>query len=138
MLLYNWNKIFTKCEGNTVEIVKVLKMLVEKQLPKNRFDDIYKYSDIDFSGQSFLIHPDVLLYNSYKYSFRDVCIYVALASRRPYALYKAYGKITLDLLFLSTAHEREDPFYYLENNRLLQIRNGEVHFLYEEAPKEKH
>lgn len=132
MLLYNWNKIFTKCEANPVEIVRVLKMLVEKQIPYNRYDKIYKYSDVDFNGDSFLIHPDVLLFNSYKYSYRDVCIYVALASRRPYAEYKVSGKRTLDML-----HLPEEPII-MEDYSLLYIEDEEIHFVYEEDPLEKH
>ena len=132
MLLYYWNKIFTKCESNPVEIVRVLKMLVEKQIPYNRYDKIYKYSDVDFSGDSFLIHPDVLLFNSYKYSYRDVCIYVALASRRPYAQYKVSGKRTLDML-----HLPDEPII-MEDYSLLYIEDEEIHFVYEEDPLEKH
>jgi hypothetical protein len=132
MLLYDWNKIFAKTGSNPVEIVRVLKMLVEKQIPYNRYDKIYKYYDTDFSGECFLIHPDVLLFNSYKYSYRDVCIYIALASRRSYAEYKATGKRTLDLL-----HLPEEPIIF-EDYSLLYIENDEIHFLYEEDPTEKH
>ena len=132
MLLYDWNKIFAKTGSNPVEIVRVLKMLVEKQIPYNRYDKIYKYSDVDFNGDSFLIHPDVLLFNSYKYSYRDVCIYVALASRRPYAEYKVSGKRTLDML-----HLPEEPII-MEDYSLLYIEDEEIHFVYEEDPLEKH
>ena len=107
-------------------------MLVEKQIPYNRYDKIYKYSDVDFNGDSFLIHPDVLLFNSYKYSYRDVCIYVALASRRPYAEYKVSGKRTLDML-----HLPEEPII-MEDYSLLYIEDEEIHFVYEEDPLEKH
>ena len=133
MLLYNWTKIFETCEGNVLEMVIVLKMLVEKQIPNNRFDRIYKYSNIDFKGESFLLHPDVLLYNCYQYGYKDVCIYVGLASLRSYAEYKAFGKITLDVLHLPI-----DPFIFLNNHSLLWVKNDQVHFLHEEAPTEIH
>ena len=68
MLLYNWNKVFKTCKANPPEIIRVFKMLVDKDLPLNKYDPVYKYSNIDFSGQSFLVHPDVLLYQLYKYS----------------------------------------------------------------------
>ena len=132
MLLYNWNKIFETRKGSPSEIVRVFKMLVDKQLTRNKYDKLYKYTDIDFSGQSFLAHPDVLLYQSYKYSYRDICIYIALASLRSYGDYKAYGKTTLDPLLL-----KEDPYIYLNNNRLLYLEGGKVHFLHEEVPTEK-
>ena len=79
MLLFDWKKIYETCDGNTSEVVRVLRMLVEKQIPNNRFDKIYKYSNLDFTGMSFLLHPDVLLYNAYKYSNKDICIYMAMA-----------------------------------------------------------
>ena len=132
MLLYNWNKIFTHCESNPVEMVRVFRMLVEKQIPNNRYDKIYKYSNVDFSGDCFLIHPDVLLYNSYKYSYRDICVYVALASKRSYAEYRAFGKRTLDII-----HLPEGPII-MEDYSLLYIEDEEIHFVYEEDPTEKH
>ena len=49
MLLYNWNRIFETCKGSPSEIVRVFKMLVDKQLPRNKYDKLYKYSYIDFS-----------------------------------------------------------------------------------------
>ena len=131
MLLYNWNRIFETCKGSPFEIVRVFKMLVDKQLPRNKYDELYKYSHINFSGQSFLVHPDVLLYQAYKYSYRDICVYIALASLRSYGDYKAYGKTTLDPLLLT-----EDPYIFLNNNRLLSLENGEIHFLHEEVPTE--
>ena len=133
MLLYNWNKIFETCKGNVSEMVVVLKMLVEKQIPNNRFDRIYKYTDIDFRGEYFLLHPDVLLYNCYQYGYKDVCIYAALASLRSYAEYKAHGKTTLDVLHLPV-----DPFIFLQNFSLLRVIGDQIHFKYEEAPTEKH
>ena len=133
MLLFNWNKIFETCKGNASEMVLVLKMLVDKQIPNNRFDRIYKYTDIDFRGESFLLHPDVLLYNCYQYGYKDVCIYAALASLRSYAEYKANGKTTLDVLHLPV-----DPFIFLNNHSLLRIQHDGIHFLYEEAPTEIH
>ena len=133
MLLYNWTKIFETCKGNASEMVVVLKMMVEKQIPNNRFDRIYKYSNTDFRGESFLLHPDVLLYNTYQYGYKDVCIYVAMASLRSYAEYKAFGKTTLDVLHLPI-----DPFIFLNNHSLLQVKGDQVCFLYEEAPTEIH
>lgn len=132
MLLYNWNKVFETCKGNPLEIVRVFKMLVDDQLPRNRYDPVYKYAGIDFSGQSFLVHADVLLYQLYKYSYRDACIYMAFAALRSYGEYKASGKITLDLL-----HLQLDPEIFINNNRLLWLEGEDIHFLHEEVPMEK-
>ena len=133
MLFYDWKKIYETCRGNTSEVLRVLKMLVEKEIPLNQYDKIYKYSHIDFRGSSFLLHPDVLLYNAYQYSYKDICIYVAMASARSYAEYAAHGKLSLDLLHLTI-----DPFIFLDNPRLLYVDSDQLHFLYEEAPMEIH
>ena len=133
MLFYNWKKIFETCKGNASEMVRVLKMLVEKQIPINQYDRIYKYSNIDFRGECFLLHPDVLLYNAYQYSYKYVCIYVAMASLRSYADYAAHGKTTLDLIHLPL-----DPFIFLDNHSLLYVIDDQLCFLYEEAPTEIH
>tara|TARA_A100001011_G_scaffold74546_1_gene76663 strand:- start:1611 stop:1940 length:330 start_codon:yes stop_codon:yes gene_type:complete len=108
-------------------------MLVEKQIPNNRFDKIYKYSKLDFTGMSFLLHPDVLLYNAYKYSNKDICIYVSIASLRSYAEYLANRTIHLNIMHLPL-----DPYMYLDNNSLLLIAGENMHFLYEEANLQEH
>ncbi len=133
MLLFDWKKIYETCHGNTSEVVRVLRMLVEKQIPNNRFDKIYKYSKLDFTGMSFLLHPDVLLYNAYKYSNKDICIYVSIASLRSYAEYLANRTIHLNIMHLPL-----DPYMYLDNNSLLLIAGENMHFLYEEANLQEH
>lgn len=129
MLLYDWKKIFITTQGDPVEIIRVLKMMVENKVPKNTKDPIFFYSQINFKGQCFLVHPERLLYNGYKYSHKDIAAYVAVASLRPLADYHAYGKVTLD-----TLHAPEDILQYIETNSLLSIEDGEIHFLYETSP----
>ena len=48
MFLFDWQKICTHAEGKVVNTVRIFRMLVEKQVPKNKWDKIYKYSQIDF------------------------------------------------------------------------------------------
>ena len=72
MLLYDWRKIYKKSGGNVLEIFYILEMLVNKSIPTHRGDKLYKYSKVDFNGLSFIVHPDVLLYNSYKHSDKDI------------------------------------------------------------------
>ena len=107
-----------------------MEMLINKQTPKNKYDRIYKFSRMDFSGHSFLLHPDVLLYHSYKYSTRDISIYYALASIRSLPDYMVSRKITLDLIHLPVDLES------ITDNRLLRIEGGDIHFLYEEVTPE--
>ena len=130
--MYNWKKIFTVANGNATECVRIIKMLTYNEIPKNKYDPIYWYRSIDFSGQSFILHPDVLIYNSYKYSNRDVGIYLSYASIRPYAEYIASGTITLHLNKVPM-----HPHEYLNNHRLLPIENNIIHFPYEEVPSKK-
>ena len=105
-------------------------MLVNEEVPKNNLDPIYKYYRKDFTGNSFLLHPDVLLYNAYKYSTRDVAIYASLASVRSYARYLVDGTITLDL-----REAPVNPRDYLDNWGLITVaENNVLHFLYERTP----
>ena len=135
MLLYDWRKIYKKSGGNVLEIFYILEMLVNKSIPIHRGDKLYKYSKVDFNGLSFIVHPDVLLYNSYKHSYKDIAAYLATASFRSLAEYAATQTTTLELLHIPFAD------FLVENiktNSLLRVEDDLVHFLYEEVPKEKH
>lgn len=133
MLLYDWKKIFEISEGIPSDCVLILRMMVEGLIPRNKKDPIYKYYTKDFKGSSFLVHPDVLLFNRYKHTNIEIAQYMALASIRSLAEYYAYGKTTLDLLHISMDKSLFD------NNSLLYIDDDDfIHFLYEEVPQEKH
>lgn len=132
MLLYDWKKIFTIANGEPSGIFTIFEMLVKNSIPKNKYDPIYKFYEVNFSGESFLVHPDVLLYNSFRHSRRDIAIYLAFASMRSLGEYFASGDITLDLLEMPL-----DPFQHLESDRLLYMEDDKLHFLYEEVPQEK-
>lgn len=127
MLLYNWHKIYAAAQGSAVECYRIFDMITFSKLPKNKFDPIYSYSQMNFTGKSFLKHPEVLIYNSYRYKRRDVCIYLALASLRSFAAYKISDTLTLDLL-----HSPVDPRDYLYDTDLLPVKDGLIHFPYEE------
>ena len=130
MLFYDWKKMFDAAEGSPLAIFVIFKMLVTNAIPKNKYDDIYKYASKHFNGESYLVHGDVLLHNAYKHDYRDIAQYIALASLRPYADYLATGDTTLDLLICEVDQE------LFENNSLLHIENGKIHFLYEEVKQE--
>jgi hypothetical protein len=130
MFLFDWQKVYDSAEGNVSRCNMIMEMLIYKQTPKNKYDRIYKFSRMDFSGHSFLLHPDVLLYHSYKYSTRDISIYYALASIRSLPDYMVSRKITLDLIHLPVDLES------ITDNRLLRIEGGDIHFLYEEVTPE--
>ena len=127
MLLFNWKKVCDKSAGSTNAIVDILEMLYKEKIPFNKYDPIYKYSDIDFSGDSFLLNPKELLENAFKYSSKEVAVYTALAARRKLSDYLAFGTKTLSIPHAPQQHQ------LFKENRLLWLENNKVYFLYEEV-----
>ena len=129
MLFYDWEKIFNASKENGKDMFYIVKKMYLKEVPKNKYDKLYKFSTKSFLGTSFLVHPDVLLYNAYKHSFREIAQYLALASLRSYADYAITGDTTLDLEVV------EIPVELFNDNSLLRVHRGKVHFKYEEVNK---
>jgi hypothetical protein len=132
MLLFNWKKIYSTAAGDPTDIVRILRMLVEKRIPKNKYDKEYFYSQINFEGTSFLVHPERLLYNGYKYTFREMAVYTGVAALRSLPDFYAANKITLDSILVP-----EEALPYIYENRLLDVRENKIHFLYEGSPDKK-
>ena len=130
MLLFDWKKVFDTADGNIAACNLIMEMLIKSQIPRNKFDPIYKYSHKNFAGTSFLAHGDFLLFNSYKYTSKELCIYYALASLRSHADYIAYNKTTLDPLHCPVDLEE------INDNRLLIVLPDEITFIYEEVTLE--
>ena len=129
ILFYNWSKISIAAKNQSVEIYRIFKMIVKGEIPNSINDPIYKYCVIDFSGDSFLINPEMLLYNAYKYSYKDITRYLAIASVRPYAEYLVRGTLTLPL-----EEAPVDPRNHLDSPELITVKDGVLHFLYETPP----
>ena len=135
MFLFDWPKIYDASKGNVVEIVRIFRMIVEKQIPKNKYDPIFRYSQKDFSGISFMLHPDVLLYHSFKYKYREVAQYISLCALRSAADFLSTQDPSLEVVLMPGL----SPEKIIEDNRLLQIDEDRVYFRYEEVnPKEIH
>lgn len=130
MFLFDWQKVYDSANGNVSRCNMIMEMLIKRSIPKNKYDRIYKFSQKDFTGDSFMLHPDVLLFHSYKYSTRDISVYYALASLRSLPEYIVSQKLTLDLLHLPV------PLDDIIDNRLLTITDDSIHFLYEEVTTE--
>ena len=128
MLHFSWRRVFFHAKGSPKEIIQIIRMLTFKEIPLNKRDRIYKYADVNFSGTSFLVHPELLLHNQFKHSSRNIAIYISLASLRSYADYLAHNVLTLDLL-----HAPSGVAEYLTDPRLLRIEDDKIHFLYEEV-----
>lgn len=133
MILYDWQKIFNVAKKDPVECFRIFKMIANKEIPKSINDPIYYYSQLDFKGGSFLLHPDVLLFHAYKHTKRDISLYLALASMRSLAEYQANGIITLELIKAPI-----NPQETLRDTDLMPVKDGLIYFKYEETPpKEK-
>ena len=132
MILYNWSKIFALTQGIPNEVLRVIQMITFKEIPKNKIDPIYKYMDINWSGMSFLYHPEVLCSYAPLHMKKDIAVYIALASLRSYNDFKIMGKLTLDLDLCPV-----DPGLFITDNKLFTIDDSDIHFNYEEAHMEK-
>lgn len=130
MLLFDWKKVFDTANGNIATCNMIMEMLVKSQIPRNKYDPIYKYSYKDFTGDCFLLHGEMLLYHSYKYTPKELCIYYALASLRSTADYIATQKTTLDVLHCPV------PVAEINDNRLLIVDDKDITFIYEEVTLE--
>jgi hypothetical protein len=106
-------------------------MITSRLVPENKYDRIFELSKINFAGESFIVHPDILLFNAYKHEYREIAQYLALASLRPLGDYKATGKIDLDIYRVDIDYE------LIKDNSLLRIEEDTIHFIYEEVPKER-
>ena len=130
MLLFNWKKIYKETDGSVSQCLEVLDMMVYKKIPYNSYDSIYKYRNKDFSGDSFLLQPEILLENSFRFDPKEVAVYVALAARRKLADYLAFGEKTLSMRHAPQLNK------LIEENRLLYIDEwNKLHFIYEEAQR---
>ena len=107
--------MFETAEGNPLAIFIIFRMITTEHVPLNKYDRTYRYSNTNYKGDSFLVHPDILLYYSYKYDYAEIAQYLGLASMRPLADYKATGKLSLDLNLL------EVDISLFEDNSLLHI-----------------
>jgi hypothetical protein len=131
MILYDWKKVWYYADGNAKEVYRIIKMITDREIPYSKKDPIYKYYGKDFAGNSFLLHPENLIFNSYKHEYKDIGVYLALASLRSYADFKLTGDTTLDIMAM--------PFGTRElsqNNELLSEKHNRMSFLYEEVTQE--
>lgn len=135
MVLFNWKKVFRVSRGNLRSCLEIMRILTYRPIPLNKYDTAYKYEGFDFKGDCFLVNPEGLFENAYKYTDRELGTYISLAATRNLSNYLATGDTTIDTLLLP---EDEIIFEEINNNRLLNVDDtGKLHFLYEEVPQEK-
>ena len=139
MLLFNWKKVFNFANAEPYGCYQIIKMMTYKEVPVNKYDPIYKFYGHNFHGDSFLVHPESLIYNAYKYYWREIGVYLSLASARNMADYVATGDTTMNLYKTNLG---DIVLESIKDNRLLRLEDEIIlHFLYEEVPDhnmEKH
>jgi hypothetical protein len=108
----------------------LFEMLVKGKIPENKFDKLYKYSESNFTGTSFLLNASDLIENAFRYEYWEISQYLELAALRSWAEYKIHDTITLDLLHV-------DQATFKKRNRLLTLKDGKIHFKFEKSRMEK-
>ena len=127
MIYFDWKKILEATNGNVANIITIMRIITFKITPKNYYDKTFKFYEKNFHGSSFLLNPKDLLEKGRAFSDKEVAEYVGVASfRNPYEYVKTKDT-TLDLIFCQVSEDT------ITKNRLLEIRNGRVHFKYEET-----
>ncbi len=132
MILYNWKSILKSSKGNVNDIITILRIITYRITPKNYYDKTFRFYQKNYGGSSYLVYPEILLTQGRsQYSDKEVAEYVGVASFRNYYEYKRTGNTTLDLIHCPVSEET------IKSNRLLDIRDGCIHFLFEETNGEK-
>ena len=91
-------------------------------------DNLFRIKGKKEEGLSVLINPEKLLTERLKYTNREAAEYVAVASYRNYLEYMKTGDTKLHLIDFPLFED------IINNNRLLHMENGTIHFKFEEAP----
>ena len=127
MIYFDWKKILEATNGNVGDIITILRIITFKITPKNYYDKTFKFYEKNFHGSSFLLNPKDLLEKGRAFSDKEVAEYVGVASFRNSYEYVKTKDTTLDLIFCQVSED------IITKNRLLEIRDGKVHFKYEET-----
>ena len=127
MIYFDWKKILEATNGNVADIITIMRIITYRITPKNYYDKTFKFYEKNFHGSSFLVNPKELLEKGRTYSDKEVAEYVGVASFRNSYEYTKTKDTTLDLIFCQVSEDT------INQNRLLEIRDGKVHFKYEET-----
>ena len=127
MIYFDWKKILEASHGNVGDIITILRIVTYKLTPKNYYDKTFRFYEKSFHGSSFLVNPVALLEKGRAFSDKEVAEYVGVASFRNYHEYVKTKDTTLDLIYCAVSENT------INQNRLLEIRDGIIHFKYEET-----
>ena len=127
MIFYNWAKMYRLLGTSSSDIVTLIAYLTYPHLPKNYYDSVNRWANEDWSGDSYLLHPEKIITNRKEFKDRELAQYVALASFRSFAEYQATNKRSLDTL------ESPVPKEFIYQHRLLTLVENEIYFHWEEV-----
>ncbi len=127
MIYFDWKKILETSNGNVADIITILRIITFKITPKNYYDKTFRFYEKNFHGSSFLLNAKELLERGRSFSDKEVAEYVGVASFRNYYEYVKTKDTTLDLIYCQVSENT------INQNRLLDIRDGRIHFKYEET-----
>ena len=127
MVLFNGNKIIKVSKGDIGKIIQILRIITYKIQPKNYYDKTFEFYQHRFGGESYLLNPKDLLEVGRTFSDREVAEYAGVASFRNYHNYVNTKDTTLECLLSPISDE------IIKNNRLLDIKEGRITFMFEET-----
>ena len=131
MIYFDWKKILEANNGNVGDIITIMRIITFRITPKNYYDKTFKFYKYRFGGKSFLTNPKDLMEIGRSYSDKEVAEYAGVASFRNYHNYVNSKDTTLGLLECPISED------IIKANRLLEIKEGRIHFLFEETQGEK-
>ena len=131
MIYFDWKKILEATNGNVGDIITIMRIITFRITPKNYYDKTFKFYKYRFGGKSFLTNPKDLMEIGRSYSDKEVAEYAGVASFRNYHNYVNSKDTTLGLLECPISED------IIKANRLLEIKEGRIHFLFEETQGEK-
>lgn len=126
MILFDKSKLIKFSGGKYNNMIDILAHITYRFPPKSPGDvRRLKYQTISWGGDSFLLNPEKLLDNHFRYRKKEVMQYILVAAKRSYPEYKLFRKKTLSAHLLNADA--------LVDNRLLTITGNEIHLKFEEA-----
>ena len=126
MVLFNWKKIVNKTKGSATDILAIMHMMTFMTFPSDTKDVLYKYIHYNFVGDSFAVNLKPFFFEAKNYTPQDRLQYLSLMSRRSFADYMHEKTVTLDLSHSDVSQDA------IDNNRLLTLKDGLIHFKYED------
>ena len=126
MIFFDWNKVQKLSGGKSKNVVRILAIHTYKIKMPRKNKNISQFYNQDIDGDSYLLNPREIFKNKLQVSFKNMAMYIELASLRNYLDYKWYGVNSLPLKY--TEIDRK----LLDENPLLEVDGQDnITFYYE-------